>query len=169
MKTYTSDPRKTHTIQEFIEIPNQVSDFFGYADMSYVENRDGIEYIVKNGVDNYLDELNDLARTINLTDTQVREYRYNPKKLSNKVYKTTRLWYMILKLNGLGNVHDFDLSSRKIKLLTAEDMRSFMSKVYNAEYNSILAYNSAHKNDTDVITEEKYIPDVNESRRYLYM
>lgn len=169
MNVQTSDPRKSHSVQDFIAVANSVSDFFGYADTSYMEKRDGIEYIVKNVIDNYLDELNTFARTIKLTDTQVMEYRYNPKKLSNKLYNTTRLWYIILKINGLASVHDFDLSSHKIKLIPAQEMRTFMSKVYNNEKNPILIYNSAHKNDTDIVIEEKYVPDSNESKRYLYM
>ena len=161
-------PEETHTIQEFIQCASK-SDYLGYADLSYMEKRDNIEYIVKNILDEYMDELNDLASEIKLSDWAVREYQYNPKKLSHKLYKTTRLWHMILRINGMGNVHDFDLENHKIKLLEPKDMTNFMSKVYNAERFSLLAYNGAHENDVTPKSVNKYYPLDDFSQRFLYM
>ena len=161
------DPRNTHTIQEFIEASNQASDYYGYSATSYIQRLDNMEYIVKNIVDDHLSYLMNLARNVTLTNPQVLEYRYNPKKLSNKIYKTTRLWHIILKINGLANVHEFSLTSHNVKLVHPQDLSSFISKVYNSEHSSIVEFNNSHEDLTTSITISKYIPLDEESRRYM--
>ena len=161
-------PEETHTIQEFIQCASK-SDYLGYADLSYMEKRDNIEYVIKNAVDDYYIELEELAKEIQFADWAVIKYRFNPKKLSIDLYNTTRLWHMILRINGMGNVHDFDLENHKIKLLEPKDMTNFMSKVYNAERFSLLAYNGAHENDVTPKSVNKYYPLEDFSQRFLYM
>lgn len=154
--SYSSNPKTTHTVKEFIVAGSQKLDYYGYLDLSYMERREGIEYIVKNVIDEYYDELVDLTKDVELSDWSVMEYRYNPKKLSNKLYKTTRLWHMILRLNGLANVHEFDLTSHKLKLLEPVDMRDFMNKVYSNEQSSLQVFKNRHKNDSTPIVIERF-------------
>lgn len=153
---YSSDPRNAHTVKEFVIAGGQKLDYYGYLDLSYMEKREGIEYIVKNVIDEYYDELFELAKDVELTDWSVIEYRFNPKKLSNKLYKTTRLWHMILRLNGLANVHDFSLESHKLKLLEPVDIRNFMNKVYSNEKLSLQIFKNRHKDDSTPILIERF-------------
>ena len=56
----------------------------------------------------YMPELKDLKQKIELSDTEYAKYKYNPKLLSFDLYGTTELWFMILELNELYSVTQFD-------------------------------------------------------------
>lgn len=163
-----SNPKESHTIQEFIVAGKQNRDYLGYDRLAYLETINGIEYLVKNIIDEYQDELNELSKTIKLSEWAVTEFQYNPKKLSNRLYKTTRLWHMILRLNGLANVHDFDLESHKLVLIEPIDMTDFMSKIFNTENIPLQIYKNAHSNDQFPENNERYRPITDPSRKFLY-
>lgn len=160
---------ETHTIQEFIISGGNNKDWLGYYDLSYIERRENIEYIIKNIIDDYYNELDDLAKTIKFADWAVKKYRYNPKLLSYDLYKTTRLWHMILRLNGLANVHEFSLSNNKIRLLESADMRNFMGKIYSAEASSLQTFYNKHQNDETPHFIERYRPLIDHSSKFLYL
>lgn len=163
-----TNPKETHTIQDFIRVGKQNRDYFGYDRLAYMETIDGIEYIVKNIIDEYQDELSDISKTIKLSHWAVTEFQYNPKKLSNRLYKTTRLWHMLLRLNGMGNVHDFDLENHKLVVVEPVDMINFMSKVFNAENLPLQIYKNAHSKDQFPEDNDRYRPIEDPSRKFLY-
>ena len=51
-----TDPRYTHTLVEFIAA-GQASTDLSYSKLSYVEKRDGIDFPVRNIIDDYNDEM----------------------------------------------------------------------------------------------------------------
>ena len=170
---YTSGNNKSaataHTTVEFILQGTQNKDHLGYSDLAYTEERDNLEYCVKSAIDDYIYEINQMAVTVNLPDNAVIKYRFNPKLMSYDLYKTTRLYYLILRLNGLANVHDFNLESHKIKLLEVVDMNNVLSTIYKTEAQALTMYNNTHKG---LVTEKEinkywYVPDG--SKRFLYM
>ena len=165
-----SDPRNTHTIQEFISTKGKSNvEVLGYSDLSYLYNMDGIEYVVRNIVDDYIDELNSLCYDLQLDDWAVTEYRYNPKKLSDKLYNTTRLWYMILKVNGLANVHEFDLKNHKVTIIPVGTIKVFLGKIYSTEYTNIQIYKNAHIETSFPQEEEVYRPNIESSQKFYYL
>lgn len=165
----TSQTHNSHTIQEFINLGRQNKDWLGYYDLSYIETRDNIEYVIKNAVDDYYIELEELAKEIQFADWAVIKYRFNPKKLSFDLYNTTRLWHMILRINGLANVHDFNLESHRIKLLEKADMKNFMGKIYSSEQFALQTFYNKHEDDTTPNFIERYRPLIDQSEKFLYM
>ena len=57
-------PSDAHTISEFIEVGNQNRAKIGYSDLSYIEKRDGMEYVVKHTLNDYLWEFKRYAKTV---------------------------------------------------------------------------------------------------------
>ena len=115
-------PAEAHTVGEFIELGNQSRTNVGYRDISYIEKRNGIEFTVKNLIDDYWYELMQASKVVPFSDKSVRKYRYNPKLLAHDLYGNTRLYYVILRLNGMCNVHDFTLENKNVRLLEPEDI-----------------------------------------------
>lgn len=164
-----NNPDQSHTVQEFIGLGRNNKDHFGYYDFSYIEKREDIEYVVKNIIDDYMLELKEMCKNIQFADWAVRKYRYNPKMLSKDLYNTTRLWHMILRINGLANVHEFDLSNHKIKLIESEALRNFMGKVFGAENFSLQTFANRHKRDETPHFIDRYKPLIDHSNKFLYM
>ena len=140
-------PSDTHTISEFIKVGNQNKAKIGYPDLSYIEKRDGMEYVVKNTINDYLWEFKRYAKTIVLTNDEVLTYRFNPKKLAFDIYGSTRLYYIILLMNDMCDVHQFNLKNKTLLLLTPTQLSDYLSSVYKSDMNSIAKFNKAHEND----------------------
>lgn len=147
---------QTHTIGEFIAVGNSTNDHTGYKDLSYYETLDNIEFTIKPLVDDYLYELKEMAIDVNLTDEEVRKYHYNPKLLCYDIYGATKIYYVILRLNDMCNVHEFDLATKKIKMLTRTDMSESLASIYKSENLSIGVYNKDHENGVILNKEEKF-------------
>ena len=167
MITNVTDPRDTHNVQEFILTKGRSNyETISYSDLSYIYNMNGIEYIVRNILDDYMDELLEISNEIKLDDWAVREYRYNPKKLSNRLYNTTQLWYMILKVNGLANVHEFTLENQKLLITPASVIKTFLSKVYSAERQNIQMYQNSHVETSFPQEDVIYRPNIDTSQKF---
>lgn len=145
-----STPEQTHTTLEFIKTGSNTISNVSYNDFCFIQTLDSkYEYIIKNVLEDYMYELNNLAIAVELTSDEKTTYKYNPKKMAYDIYGSTSLYHIILRLNNLCNVHEFDLStSDYIKLLTRTDLAEALSSIYNSNSAMISAYNSAHENDT---------------------
>ena len=148
---------QAHTVDEFVNLGEQSKDHIGYADLSYIEKRNNLDFVVKSLLDDYSYEINQMAKDIELTDKVVIKYRYNPKLLSYDLYNTTRLYYVILRINNICNVHEFSLENHTIKLLEVADMTSLMSGIYRAENLSLQTFANAHANDVIETPINKYV------------
>ena len=115
---------------------------------------DRIEFTMKPLIDDYLYELKQLAIDVNLTDKEVQKYRYNP---SYDVYGATKIYHVILRLNDMCNVHEFDLSNKKLRMLTVTDMSESLGSIYKAENFSLDTYN---KNGKILNKEEKFSSNI---------
>ena len=142
----TRNVEHTHSLQEFIALGKSV-DVYDYLRFSMVENRDGRSVVIHNVLDDYVAELKDQAILVHLSSKQVDEYRYNPKKLSWKMYGTTTLYHVILKLNNLASTHDFNLRSGKLLLFSPAVLQDVMASIYRSERFAIQTYNQTHKED----------------------
>lgn len=164
----TRNVKETHTVNEFIKMGGQNKDNLGYNDYSYIETRERIEYTVKNIIDDYYAEMLQLAKEVKLADWAVREYRGNPKKLSDKLYGSTRYWHMILRLNGMANIHEFNLENHKLILIEPEDLYNFMTKIQATESIPIKGYKQDHMLDETPVIIERYIYVKDPSRKFNY-
>lgn len=116
-----------------------------YSNMSFIEERERIQFAVGNIVtDDYFPELKAKAVKVYLDDKEIQKYKYRPKLLAYDVYDNTELYYVILRINDLYNVKDFNLSKKYIYLLSKKDLKEFLANLYTFNNTNILAFNSKH-------------------------
>lgn len=140
--TSASNPMYSHTLSEFILAGNAIN-VIKYPDLCFKEKIGSIVYIAKNILPDYLDELKKNCITITLSEDEQRKYKFNPKRLAADVYNSTDLYYIILKLNGMADVREFN-NIETLQLLTKDDLSSYLSTIYSAEKNTLDKFNSVH-------------------------
>lgn len=131
----------TYTVEQFIRLgrSNKVTfDGFSYKDL--VSN--GTEVAILNSVDDYMDELRDVIVKVKFTPTEYRRYRYKPKLLCHDVYGNTEVYFVILLLNGIIDIKEFDMDV--VKMISVESMESLLSAIFNAENKWMKLYNTDH-------------------------
>lgn len=132
-------PKDTYTIEEFIQSGPGVT--LSYNNLSFLEtlSTGNIDMPVLNVTSDYLEELKNIAVTVTLSDIEYNKYIYKPKLLALDVYKNSELYFLILMINGICDVKDFD--KKKFKMIKPSDMKDVMSYIYNANMNNINLYN----------------------------
>lgn len=144
----SSGPEKAHSITEFISSGLSQNVFYSYNDFSFIQNIDKTCYIIKNVLDDYIEDMKAYCLEIRFTDKERQTYMYNPKLLSYRLYKTTMLYWVILRINDMCNVHEFNLTKQKLLVIKPKDLFSILNKIYNSEKKAIKIYNSIHEKDT---------------------
>lgn len=140
-------PERTATVEDFIDMGD--TDDITYANFSILVKCIGENSIVQYAQDNiiydYLPELNERTVTLTMTDNEFIKYRYKPKLLAYDLYGSTEVYFVIMALNGMCNIKDFN--KKKLKLLYKSDLLELLNEIYSAESDYIL-YNRVHLNDT---------------------
>ena len=119
----------THTINEFIAQKNQ--DEISFRNFSTFDLINGTEYLIKNVIDDYMDELLSICIDVDLTRDQYVRYKYSPDLLAYDIYGYIQLDYLIMQINGVIEPRDFNF--KKLKLPYASQLSSFLNSVYNSE------------------------------------
>jgi hypothetical protein len=146
MKKAYNKPQRiehAHSLDEFIDLGKSVNKY-DYIKFAMIDSVNNVPFVICNVIDDYLDELKSLGLTAELTEDQVLLYRYNPKKLSFKLYETTLYHYLILRMNNMCSTHDFSLENRRLLLLQPNTLRTIISEIYNSEKTAIYRYNNSH-------------------------
>lgn len=157
MAIYVNNNRpitQAHTISEFLLAKQNITTK-SYYDLSFIENIDGKEFVIKQILDDYIDILKTMTVTVKFSDLEVDTYKFNPKLLSYKLYGTTSFYYIILLLNNMCNIHLFNLNNKTLQLLSPKTMNTVISQIYNSEQYSISKYNNNHKNDQSITIIDK--------------
>lgn len=138
MSTKTST---TFTLDQFAD--SKSSNDISYYSMSLLERdpNTNIEYDVFNVVSDYMNELKEMSHFVTLTDTEYYTYRFKPKLLAKFLYGNTELYFIILWLNDMWSVKDFNL--RTIKLIKNTELAEALSKINASEKSFIKAYNES--------------------------
>ena len=76
-----------------------------------------------------------------LTDKEYYTYRFRPKLLANYLYGNGELYFIILLLNDIWSVKDFDFKT--IKLIPKTQLSDVLSKINESEKDFIDLYNSS--------------------------
>lgn len=134
-----TDPSKTSTVEEFITFKDDTT--ISYNNLSFKDKYDSIIYPIKNIIDDYTTELMSLAVDVTMNEEEYLKYRYKPKLLAYDVYGNGELDFLILTINGVCNMKEFD--SRTIKLIKAADLDDFITSIFNANKDDLDIYNSA--------------------------
>lgn len=131
----------TFTLDQFAD--SKSSNDISYYSMSLLEKDpyNNIEYDVFNVVSDYINELKDMSSTVVLSENEYYTYRFKPKLLADYLYGNTELYFIILWLNDMWSVKDFDL--REIKLIRNTELSDALSKINSAEKAFIKSYNEA--------------------------
>lgn len=81
-----------------------------------VTNTKGEKIIVNMNAlfERYYDILLDTVETVVLTDEEYMKYRFKPKLLSNDLYGTPELHFILLRLNNMCSVTEFDTNEIKV-------------------------------------------------------
>ena len=127
-----SDSTTTSTLESFINYKNLDSNVY-YKDLSIFEKSiDGKSVLLSyNILNDYRKEIFDFIIPITLTDEEFQKYQYQPKKLAYDLYGSTEYYYMILFINSMTNIKEFN--RRRINLMRAKDMSNVLSAIYSSE------------------------------------
>lgn len=136
--TGVSSPGTSSTVEEFISFKND--DSASYNNFSFKDKYGNIIYPIKNIIDDYTEELSELTIDITMSESEFLKYKYRPKVLANDIYGNPELDFLILAINGICNVKEFD--SREIKLIRENDLDDFITSIYNANKEDLDIYNS---------------------------
>ena len=142
----TSVPYEAHTIYEFILIGQQSALNDQADDYFFKDVIDGQEYTVYDTIDSYIYQLRDIASTVILSNKERETYKYNPKLLSYKLYNSVNYYWLILRLNDMYSVYDFNLESNTLLLLTKEQLLDSLLAINKTEGSAMKYYNNTHKN-----------------------
>lgn len=132
------NPEYTSTIEQFISYKND--DTISYDLLSFKDKYDNIIYPVMNIIDDYIEELTNLSIKVTLSDSEYLKYRYKPKLLARYIYGNAELDFLILRINGICNMKEFN--SKVINLISRDDLDLFLKSVYNSNKEAIDIYNS---------------------------
>ena len=127
---------------------DQFADSKSSNDISYYSMRllekdpsTNIEYDVFNVISDYMNELKQMSHPVTLSETEYYTYRFKPKLLAKYLYGNTELYFIILWINDMWSVKDFNL--RTIKLIKNTELSEALSKINASEKSFIKAYNEA--------------------------
>lgn len=134
-----TNPEKSYTVEQFITFKDD--DTASYNNLSFRDKYDNIIYPIKNIIDDYIDELNELLVDVVMSESEFLKYRYRPKLLAFDIYGNAELDFLILAMNGICNMKEFD--SKNIKLIKNKDLDSFITSIFNANKDDLDIYNSA--------------------------
>lgn len=140
-----SNVKQTYTLDDFVSA--SPSSQLSYYKLSLLEldSAHNIEYDVYNILSDYLPELRDKSVRITLTDEEYYTYRFRPKLLADYLYGNGELYFIILWLNDMWNVKDFD--KKNINIIKRTDLSSLLSKINSSERNFIDSYNEQAKDN----------------------
>lgn len=137
----TDDPARTHNLSEFLHAGRN-DKVVSYGDLSYQERDGNIMYTVKNILNDYLAELKEVALIVVLSDEEYMKYVYNPKRLAYDIYGSTELYYIIMMLNDIASIRDFDM--KRLLMIRRSDLTEILAHITTGESRDIAMYNSGH-------------------------
>ena len=131
-----TDPAKTHTITDFINMKD--NDSFTYGTMAlYMQSvvDKTVIYSSDNVLYSYLEELRAASIEYTFTEDEYIKYKYRPKLLAYDIYGSAELYFVFLAINDTCNIKDFN--KRTIRILYKADLSELLNKIYTAEENRL--------------------------------
>ena len=116
------------TIEQFIQTEQNKSVKYPNYYYQKVISEDDLHVIMnyQSIMDRYVQYIRDYITEIELSQEEMRKYRYNPKRLSFNLYGTTSYWWSIIFANQIHSLTEFDFSRDNIiKVFTREGISAF--------------------------------------------
>lgn len=109
---------------------------FSLSKTSIIETIGNIKYPIDNILNKYMSIIKDYFINITLTDEETSKYFYHPKKLSLDLYGTIELWFLLIKINNMTSISEFN--KKKIKIFHPDHL-DVLNKIMikEADYLSI--------------------------------
>ena len=82
-----------------------------------------------------MDILKAKCKKLVLSDKEYHKYRFKPKLLSYTIYGSSELFFVIMAVNGICDIKDFDM--KKMWILTPVDLNNLLLQIYSAEIDYI--------------------------------
>ena len=135
--------KATSTIEEFIQAGSGIT--ISYANTSMLDETGDIKIPIYNIVSDYLFELLGKSTTVVLSDAEFWKYKYKPKLLAVDIYGNSELYFVILMLNNMCSVKEFDI--KRVKMLSKKDMNELLGLIYSSEMDFLAQYNDKTENN----------------------
>ena len=130
---------KTATLDSFIRSKPSSQLSYYYLSLLEKDTKNNIHYDVYNVISDYLPDLKKMSRNVTLSDDEYYTYRYRPKLLAHYLYGNGELYFIILMLNDICSVKDFDM--KNLKLISKTDLSNALSNINASEKSFIDTYN----------------------------
>ena len=134
MSSNLNSATTTYTVSQFISLKN--SDSITYKNYSILQQSlkdSSIYYSIDNVIYEYMDEINTYKKLVGLSDMEVVKYKYKPKLFAYDLYGATETYFVIMALNGICNVKEFELLDHTVWALAPNDMYTIMNLTGRAE------------------------------------
>lgn len=144
------------TINEFLESSNNKSIRFPkyYYQKIISEGDLKVSLNFQSIMDRYIQYIRDYIVDIELSQEEMRKYRYNPKVLSYTLYGTTAYWWSILLANQIHSISEFDFErDNTIKVFSQSGITAF-SNVLSVDKTFINENNSEYSKDKKALMQE---------------
>lgn len=132
--TKLNNPCTTYTVDQMIAL--QSSDTITYKNFSILQKSikdDNLIYSIDNVIYDYMEEINPYKKLVGFSPMETVKYRYKPKLFSYDVYGSTECYFVIMAVNGICNVKQFDLIDHTAWALAPNDMYTIMNLIDRAE------------------------------------
>ena len=137
-----ANPKDTTTLEEFVEAGASVT--ISYANLSMEDTFFNTKIPIYNVISDYIPEITIYAVSVELNTDEFIKYKYKPKLLAEYLYGNPELYFVILLLNNMCSVKEFD--KQKLQLLSKADMAQLMSDIYNSEKEFLAKFNDSNNN-----------------------
>lgn len=131
-------PQDTTTIEDFVASGAGVT--ITYPALTFRDQLSNGTYVaVHDVINDYLTELRNACVNVKLSVEEQWKYLYKPKLLCLDTYGNPELYFIILLINDMADVKEFNKTT--IKMLQKNYMSELLTLIYNAERKAISEYN----------------------------
>ena len=123
------NPADTYTIDDFISYGKSLSVSYYYGSIMEILSND-IYIVAHNIFNDYKDEILEESVIITFNSKEYNRYMFEPRLLAYDIYGYTDLFFIIMLLNDVNNVKDFNFKS--VTLLHPSKI-NLLGKIINAE------------------------------------
>lgn len=134
MNPTTNEVIHTYTLEQFIKMSDaEKITYQRYSILERSRTNKNLIYSIDNLLYTYIDELKAKRKRVRVSPEEKIKYIYKPKLLSYDIYGSLELYFVILALNGMCNVKEFDLMDNIFYALSPADMNDMLNSIKIAE------------------------------------
>lgn len=144
------------TIQQFLEDANNKSIRYSKYYYTKVISEDDFHAIlnIQSIMDRYIQYIRQFIVELELSQEELRKYRYNPKRLSYNLYGSTAYWWSILLANQLHSITEFNFERDNVIKVFARDGLTAFSNVLSVDKTFINENESSTSNEKKTVMAE---------------